>query len=332
MELDQEGKTIGRMCPGVPSRGGNTKQFLWSRTGWLSPFYRDSQIVNELFSGHKAGTWRVLHSRPIHRHSTPGLTLNSSAFSFCVGFGSRCLPFRASAGVASGHHRAACANSGVLGRRGFAVGSAVARVCREAGGRVSCNVFVRDVGVPIAKDGKRLGVVTDGLPLFHGAQLALDATMVSLLRSDGTPHRRAAEEGGAVLRAARRRKERTYPELTGRFGWARLAVLACEIGGGWSKETNNFFLQLAKAKARGVSQPLKTCAKQSWLRRWRSILACAAAKAFAQSLLEQKGRTGVDGPTPSISELMVDNRHCLFAAWAKMALVVRECVFFVNPL
>ena len=66
----------------------------------------------------------------------------------------------------SGHHRAACANSGVLGHRGFAVESAAARVCREAGRRVSCNVFVRDldVGVPIARDGRRLEVVTDWMP------------------------------------------------------------------------------------------------------------------------------------------------------------------------
>ena len=69
----------------------------------------------------------------------------------------------------SGHHRAA------------SVQSAVARVCREAGGRVPCNVCV-----PVAGDGRRLEVVTDGLPLFHGAQLALDATMVSALRCDGT--------------------------------------------------------------------------------------------------------------------------------------------------
>ena len=41
--------------------------------------------------------------------------------------------------------------------------------------------------------------------------------LVSALRCDGTPHRRAAEDHGAVLRAARRQKERTYPELTGRF-------------------------------------------------------------------------------------------------------------------
>ena len=104
-----------------------------------------------------------------------------------------------------------------------------------------------------------------------------------------------------MLRAARRRKERT-PELTGRFGRARLVVLACEVGGRWSEEANNLLLPLAKDKVRGVPQPLKTSAKQSWLLRRRSILACAAVKAFAQPLLEQRRGTRVDGPTPSLSQ------------------------------
>ena len=43
---------------------------------------------------------------------------------------------------AFGHHRAACSRSGVLGRRGFSMESAAARVCREAGGRVATNLFV----------------------------------------------------------------------------------------------------------------------------------------------------------------------------------------------
>ena len=38
--------------------------------------------------------------------------------------------------------RAACANVGVVGRRGFALEPAAARVCREAGARVSVNQFV----------------------------------------------------------------------------------------------------------------------------------------------------------------------------------------------
>ena len=40
-------------------------------------------------------------------------------------------------------HRASCARAGVLGRRGFALESATARVCREAGGRVTTNIMVR---------------------------------------------------------------------------------------------------------------------------------------------------------------------------------------------
>ena len=46
-----------------------------------------------------------------------------------------------------GHHRASCATVGVLGRRGFALESAAARVCREAGDRVSANVLVRDLDI-----------------------------------------------------------------------------------------------------------------------------------------------------------------------------------------
>ena len=90
---------------------------------------------------------------------------------------------------AFGHHRSACAVSGVLGRRGFALESAAARVCREAGGRVSLNVRVGDLDLPPrgAVDQRRLEVVVDGLPLFHGAQLAIDTTMVSPVRGDGRP-------------------------------------------------------------------------------------------------------------------------------------------------
>ena len=56
----------------------------------------------------------------------------------------------------------------MLGRRGFALESAAARVCREAGGRVAANLFVRnmDLGLPRSGDNRRLKVVVDGLPLF----------------------------------------------------------------------------------------------------------------------------------------------------------------------
>ena len=54
---------------------------------------------------------------------------------------------------ALGHHRAACARGGVLGRRGCAVESVAARICREAGGRVATNVFVRDLDLDLHNAG-----------------------------------------------------------------------------------------------------------------------------------------------------------------------------------
>ena len=96
---------------------------------------------------------------------------------------------------------------GVLGRKGFALESAAARVCREAGARVTENVLVRDLDIfaPDAADERRLEVIADVLPLFHGAQLAIDTTMVSPLGRDWAPHQQCADVDGAAMLAARRR-------------------------------------------------------------------------------------------------------------------------------
>ena len=57
---------------------------------------------------------------------------------------------------------------------------------------MSTNVMMRDLdvlGPHAAMDGRRLKVIADGLPLFDGAQLALETTMVSPLHRDGTAKR-----------------------------------------------------------------------------------------------------------------------------------------------
>ena len=115
-------------------------------------------------------------------------------------------------------------SQGVLGRRGFALESAAAQVCREAGARVATNLFVRDMdlGVPNGRDSRRLEVVADGLPLFGGMQLAIDTTLVSAVQGDGEPTRGAADRDSVALRRARRRKEQTYPELVQPGARARL--------------------------------------------------------------------------------------------------------------
>ena len=111
-----------------------------------------------------------------------------------------------------GHHRASCAQAGVLGRRGFALESAAARICREAGGRVATNLLVRDLDLPVPpNDGRRLEVVVGLLPVYGGAQLAVDTTLVFALHCDGSARLGAAVRDGVALVEARRRKERTYP-------------------------------------------------------------------------------------------------------------------------
>ena len=95
-----------------------------------------------------------------------------------------------------GHHRAACARAGVLGRRGFAPESAVARICREAGCRVATNTFMRDMDLAVpATDNRRLEVVVDGLPLCGGSHLAIDTTLVCAMHCDDSPHFGDARDG-----------------------------------------------------------------------------------------------------------------------------------------
>ena len=60
------------------------------------------------------------------------------------------------------------------------------RVCQEAGARVGRNVALSamNLDVPI-HDARRIEVVCNGLPLWHGAQLAVDATLVSPFSAAG---------------------------------------------------------------------------------------------------------------------------------------------------
>ena len=210
-----------------------------------------------------------------------------------------------------GHHRTACARAGVLGRQGFALESVLARICRKAGGRVTTNIMVCDLDLEHLQglDGKRLEVVVDGLPLFGGVQLAVDTTMVSALRGDGTARRLAADVDGVVLEAARKRKARTYPELVGVHRRAQLVVIAVEVGGRWSTKTRSFLSQLAKAKARGETHLMRQRTEQAWRLRWGSLLSCVAARAVATSLLELPGARGADGETPAAADVEEDSRN-----------------------
>ena len=209
-----------------------------------------------------------------------------------------------------GHHRAACSRAGVLRRRGFAVESAVEQICREAGARVSTNVMIRDFDIAGSNTyARRLEVVAEGLSIFGGVQLALDATLVSTHHGDGTPLRNSDKMDGVALQLARRRKEARYPELSGSDGRARLVVIAGEVGGRWSRETQAFLQCLAHCKAQSAPRILWTSAEAAWYRRWCGLLACSAAKAVAVSLLERRGNPGAAGQLPSVQDVLGDARR-----------------------
>ena len=200
-----------------------------------------------------------------------------------------------------GDHRAACAQAGVLRGRGIPLERAAARVCREAGARVTTNTRLSDLNLDHINrhDDRRIEVIANGLPLWGGAQLAVDTTLVSPLTSSSQPRRRAGQYAGAALQDARKSKERTYPELL-RSRRCRLVVLAIETGGRWSPEATTFLRLLAQTKARAVPNLLRKAVEASLLSRWSAILTHAAQHAFAASLLalDCAGTSSTDGDTP----------------------------------
>ena len=190
---------------------------------------------------------------------------------------------------ALGDHLAACPRSGVLRARGAPLERAAARVCREAGASVATNVLVRDLNVaPSRQDDRRIEVIANGLPLWGGVQVAVDTTLVSPLTATGEPRREARRTAGAALRHARRAKERTYPELCN-SGRCRLVVLGIETGGRWSAEAVTFLRLLARCRAQSAPPPpLQSACISAYVLRWSALLACAAARAFASSLLSYR--------------------------------------------
>ena len=132
-----------------------------------------------------------------------------------------------------GHHRAACSTVGVLGRSGVGVGVCCStRLPRGWRSRHSQRVPQR-LGYrgpnADAADNRRFEIVADGFPLFHGAQHAIDTTIVSPLRMDGVPHPRAQTWMAPLCWLLGAESNVGTPS------WQVILVgpLACEVGGRW---------------------------------------------------------------------------------------------------
>ena len=107
-----------------------------------------------------------------------------------------------------GRHRAACPRSGRLRTRAVGPERTLARVCREAGATVRWQAKLRDVNVTVsANDEGAIEVLASGLPLFQGAQLAVDITIRSVLTATGAAGPNTSHTVGAALLHARKEKE-----------------------------------------------------------------------------------------------------------------------------
>ena len=138
-----------------------------------------------------------------------------------------------------GRYRAACPHSGRLRTRASAPERTLARVCREAGASVRFNAKLVDMNRAVpADDAREVEVLASGLPLFYGAQLAVDITLRSALTATGLPRPGAAVVDGIV------HSELLHGDRCG------LAVVALETGGRWSLEAVDFIERLAMARAR----------------------------------------------------------------------------------
>ena len=209
-----------------------------------------------------------------------------------------------------GDHRAACATSGALASRALPLERAVARVCQEAGARVARNVRLADMNLPVpVPDARRIEIVCNGLPLWHGAQLAVDTTCVSPVTRSGEPRPGADSQPGlALLQATRRKRRDTYPELS-RSPRCHLVVFAVEVGGRWGSEPATFLRLLARARAARAHAAVRSALRAAYVSRWSSIIAVAAQRALASSLLELPLDTVASAAgEPAVHEVLQDER------------------------
>ena len=54
---------------------------------------------------------------------------------------------------------------------------------------------------------------------------------------------------------------------------------------------------------------LKGSVEAAWRRRWAALLACAAAKAFAASLLGRRSAPSASGNEPTLHEVLGEDRY-----------------------
>ena len=87
-------------------------------------------------------------------------------------------------------------------------------------------------------------------------------------------------------------------------------VFGIEVGGRWAEEACDFVRLLARSRARAAPELLRRSTQLAFTLRWTGLLAVAAQRAFAATLLDWPTAhlACVDGEPPLLSEVLTDAR------------------------
>ena len=90
----------------------------------------------------------------------------------------------------------------------------------------------------------------------------------------------------------------------------RLVVVGVEVGSRFGAEAATWLRLLAGHRALEVPLPLRAAARAAWVARWSGLLALAAQRAIAASLLELPlaGECNLAGDAPELHEVLADVR------------------------
>ena len=87
-----------------------------------------------------------------------------------------------------------------------------------------------------------------------------------------------------------------------------LVVVGVEVGGRFGAEAATWLRLLAGQRALEVPAPLRAAARAAWVARWSGLLAVAAQRAIAASLLELPLECNLAGDAPELHEVLADVR------------------------
>ena len=209
-----------------------------------------------------------------------------------------------------GDHLTSCMRTGRVQRRANILEKIWMQIFQEAGGTIVPNEKLRHMRIGVdPEDRRRVEFAVYNLKFCP--PLLCDATQVSPLAQNGTPHPKCAVEAGAAFELAEKRKTSTYREAAEAAGQVQLETFACEVGGRWSQNCVKWVEKLAKYKASEELPHLRRASEFAWHSRWWSLLSVAAQRAFALSLVEVDcdAIKPIADFEPKVGEILADVRY-----------------------